>query len=383
MSQEVDEGQSLRENLFQADLLQLPAPEEGIPGFLPEWYQGTLPTLVYPPLSERGLQDGDNVNLEVTPYHLYYGALRELAETADAERAEVLRRLVTEWNADAAMEVCQLARLHVETDAETALLHYELALEINPELYEATQDAGMCEFALSNQNPEEREERAESAEELFRRAIELRPEAGLSWWSLARVLHDRGEQAEAQAVLLQFLQQFPEGEQREMVEAALQTGFQAEQVSPEQAAFQQAQAMAFGDDPQGAVELLQPLAQAYPDTGEIWFVLGAAHRRSGNAEEAERCLRRAARLAPAEPFVWWELSRAYADEQQWSAAEDAVRRALEVDPENAIYLCDLARALLAQGNRDEAEEAVQKAYDLVPDDPMVLETRELLGGPIV
>ena len=381
MSEEVDEGQILRENLFQADLLQLPAPEEGIPGFLPEWYDGTLPTLVYPPLSERGLQDGDNVNLEVSPYHLYYGAMRELAETADAERAEVLRRLILEWNAQAAQEVCQMARVYVEQDAETALLHYELALEIEPNLYEATQDAGMCEFALSNINPEEREDRLDSAEDLFRRAIELHPEAGLSWWSLARVLNDRGDAQEAQGVLIQFLQEHPEGEQRDMVEAALQGGFEAGQVTPEQAAFQQAQMMAFGDNPAGAVEILTPMAEAYPDAGELWFVLGAAHRRSGNNAEAERCLRRAARLAPTEPFVWWELSRAYADDQQWSAAENAIRRSLEADPENAIYLCDLGKALLAQGDREGAEEAINKAAALVPDDPAVQEAQYILNGP--
>jgi len=371
MSQEVDEGQLLRENLFTGDLLQLPAPEAEGPGFLPEWFTGPLPALIFPPLADRGVAEGDSVDLQITPYHLYYGALRELAETADEERAEQLRRLALEWNATAPLEVCELARLHVEEDVETALLHYELAIELDENLYEAHQDAGMCEYALSSADEEEREERLDNAETLFRRAIELRPTAGLSWWSLARVLADRGTPEEAQGCLVQFLQSYPTGDNREMVEEALHGGFAVQEPSDEQRAFIEAQQMAFGDNPAGAVELLQPLAEAYPDAGEIWFVLGAAYRRLDETAEAERCLRRASRLAPNEPFIWWELARACADASQWRASEDAVRRALEMDPDNPIYLCDLGRALLAQGNRDGAEDAIRRAQELVPEDPEV------------
>jgi len=373
-TQEVDTGAALRENLFAGDLLQLPPPEEGTAEFLPEWFTGPLPALVYPPLAERDIQQGDSINLEITPYHLYYGALRELAETADAERGEVLRRLVLEWNPQAAMEVCELGRHHIEADVETSLLHYELAQELDEELYEAVQDAGMCEYALASTEGEEREERLDNAEELFRRAMELRPDAGLSWWSLARLRAERGAPEEAEGLLRQFLSDYPDGDQREVVEEALQNGLAApDQPSPEQLTFLQAQQLAFSDTPGEAVELLQPLAESYPDSAEIWFILGVAHRRAGNPEEAERCLRRAARLSAGEPFIWYELARAYEEMQQWRAAESAIRKALEIEPENAGYLCLLGRSLLALGDRDGAEEVIHQAQDLVPDDPEIQE----------
>jgi tetratricopeptide (TPR) repeat protein len=375
MEQEVDEGQLLREHLFDGDLLKLPAPEEGLTGFLPAWYQGELAALVYPPLSDRGVEDGGNIDLQITPYHLYYGALRELAETADEERSQTLKRLVLEWNSGAALEVCQLGRVRIEEDVEAALLHYELALELDPAMYEAAQDGGMCQYALSAVPGEDQAERLASAEELFRRAIEIQPEAGLSWWSLARTVNDHGSPEAATALLHQFLEEYPRGEQRDIVEQALEQGFEAgpEETSDEQAVFAQAQALAFGEDPAAAVELLRPLAESYPDSGEIWFVLGAAHRRSGESGEAERCLRRAARLAPGEPFVWWELSQVCADLSEWQPAEEAVRKALELDPQNAIYLSDLGRILLEQGDRDGAEEAIEEARELAPDDPSVQE----------
>jgi len=380
-AQQTDLGADLRPHLFHGDLLQLPPPDEGRPEILPVWFSGPLPALIYPPLSERGVQEGENINLEISPYNLYYGALRELAETADEERSDNLRRLVLEWNPQAALEVCELARLHVEQNVEVALLHYELAMELDENLYEAAQDAGMCEYALAAVEGEESEERLANAEELFRRAIELRPDAGLSWWSLARVLNDQDAGEQAAEVLGQFLRDYPQGDNRDLVEQALTEGFEAGgQPSPEQAAFTQAQAMAFGGDPAGAVELLRPLAEAYPDTGEIWFVLGAAHRRLGDTAEAERCLRRTVRLAPEFTFGWWELSGTHADAKQWREAEEAIRTALEHDPENAIYLCDLGRIRLAQGDREGAEEAIHQARDLVPDDPAVEEALKALEG---
>jgi Flp pilus assembly protein TadD len=376
MSQDTQEdvGQQLRENLFGGDLIQLPAPEEGLPDFLPAWFQGTLPALVYPPISQGDVEEGGSIQLEITPYHLYYGAMRELAETAEEERADALRRLVLEWNPQAAMEVCELARHHIEQDVETALLHYELAQELDEELYEAAQDGGMCEYAIAQAHVEEREERLESAEAQFRRAIELQPKAGLSWWSLARLQAEQGDPQAAEATLRRFLAEYPDGEQREMVEDALRHGIAAaEEPSADQEAFQQAQQLAFGEDPAAAVSLLQPLAETYPDSGEIWFILGVAHRRSGQPEEAERCLRRSARLVGTEPFIWLELARAYEAMDQWRPAENAVRKALELDPENPGYLCLLGRTLLAQGDREGAEEVIGQAREMVPDDPEVQE----------
>jgi Flp pilus assembly protein TadD len=383
VQQETDEGQILREHLFEGDLLQLPAPEGGIPGFLPEWYDGPLPALVYPPLAELGIQPGENIDLQISHFNIYYGTLRELAETADPERSEVLKRLALGWNADAALEVCQLARMRIERDLESAVLHYELAMELDENLYEAVQDAGMCEYALAQALPDEREERARTAQELFERAVELRPQAGLSWWSLARTHLDLGAPEEAESCLREFLDQYPDGEQREVVEDALLHGFEAmEPAEPneDQATFQQAQALAFGDDPRKAAQLLEPLAERYPDSGEIWFVLGAAHRRAEDGEEAERCLRRAARLAPGEPFVWWELARACMQMSDWRPGENAIRKALELDPDNAIYHADLGRILLAQGDREAAREEIDHARELVPDDPEVLKAVEALRG---
>lgn len=380
MSDEAGEEQLLRAHLFDADLLKLPPPDEGLLDFVPPWFRGPLPVLVYPPLSERAVRDGDNIDLQITPFHLYYGALRELAESAEPERSAALRRLVLEWNPNAARDACELGRDQIGQDLETALLHYEVALELDEALHEAAQDGGMCQYALASVGGEDRPERLGLARDLFQQAVEIDPESGLSWWSLARSLHDLGDLQASEEVLRRFLDEHPEGEQREMVEDALANGFPAvEPELDEPRVFAQAQALAFGGEPRAAIELLEPLAETHPDTGDIWFVLGAAHRRLDNIEEAERCLRRAVRLLPEEPFLWMELGTAYMAVSQWRSAEEALRRALGLDPDNPGYLCDLGRVLLAQGDREGAEETLNRAAELVPDDPAVREALAELG----
>jgi tetratricopeptide (TPR) repeat protein len=305
---ETNPGQILREHLFDGQLFQLPPPEEGIPGFLPQWFNGQLPALIYPPLNQMGLQEGDNFNLEVTPFHIYYGALRELAETADAERADELKQLALELNPNAALEACELARRQIER----ALLHFELAQELDESVPGIDQTVELCQAAL------------ESA---------------------------------------------PGGD-----------GASPEVAEPneDQVIFQQAQA-ALNEDPSQAIEILQPLADKYPDSGEVFFIMGVAHRRGGDLPEAERCLRRAGRLLPSEPFVWWELAQTCNAASQWRAAEEAIRKSLEIDPENPLYLVELGRALLGLKDREGAEDAIRKAHEIVPDDPAVQEAMALLG----
>jgi tetratricopeptide (TPR) repeat protein len=372
-----DEAASLRERLFEGELLTLPRPEDEQAGFLPEWFKGEVPALVYPPLADRGVAVGDSVNLEINPFHIYYGALRELAETADTGRADELRRLIFAWHEHAVQEVLELAYFHMNRDLETALHHFELIMELDPECYEAVQDAGTCHHALGTTRPEERDDRREQAEEYFRRAIEMRPSSGISWWSLARVVHE-ADPAEASRLLYEFLREYPQGTHREMVEQALQDGLQREAAMEHQAVFSEAESLLAAGNIDRAIHLLTPLANVYSDSERIWLDLGMAYGRRGDPDEAERCLRRAARLAPTEPFIWLELARAYQKQERWRHAEDAATRGLEHDPENIDLLCLLGRSLLRQGKRQEAQEPVARAAELVPDDPEVQRVKDEL-----
>lgn len=467
-----DPEQLLLDHLDEADLVQLPPPDEdgAYPPFIPPWYRAPLPALIYPPLAGRGLQEGESINLELgasNVYHgvmrelevtpdeargqelarlaleihpvaghlfdgelkelpldpghgippelaeampvliyppidaqrpegdeaveialdrgnLFYGMLRDLAETADEERARRLAAEIPRWHPEPAALLCWLGRRWVEADLERALLHYELALELKSACYEALQDGGACALALAGVPDQDRDERLQAAEEYFRAARVLRPDSGLTTWSLARTLHAQGGSDEAVEELEHFLRHYPEGQQRDLVEQALTEGFQEEPRYTEEQVqdredFQRAAALAFGDDPAEAVRLLEPLCSRHPNEGHPWFMLGAAYRRAGDAAEAERCLRRATRLAPEEPFMWWELGRALLDQTEFGTAESALRRALELDPENAGYLADLARSLAGQGDVPGAAEALRSAYALVPGDPEIEELARKLG----
>jgi Flp pilus assembly protein TadD len=196
-------------------------------------------------------------------------------------------------------------------------------------------------------------------------------------------MNDRGDTDDAQECLAQFLEQQPDGEHRELVEAALQGDLttEADATDPvHQAAFVEAQGLAWGENPARAVELLAPMAEAYPDSPQVWFVLGAAHRRAGNLDEAERCLRRTVLRAAEEPFAWWELAQTYLGQRLWKQAEQAARKALELDPENPAYLLNLGQALIGLDDREAAREVLEEANSLVPDDPEISKALEQAGG---
>lgn len=375
-----NDGDVLRLYLFEGDLIQLPRPDDDLDGFLPQSLTGSLPALLYPPLSEQGIEPGAQINLEITPYHIYFGALRELAESADEERAEILRTSILSWNPNAALELCEMAQPFFDTDLETALLHFELALELDENLYEALQNAGTCELALAADDEEGPGERLETARDLFERAIAARPENGLSWITLAQVLHQQGDSDGGKETLIEFLETYPEGENRELVQQMLQVALEEPSVpdgpSPEEtAAFNEARELAWGQDPARAVELLEPLAAAHPDEMQVWFLLGAAQRRVGNLAEAERCLRRTVRRAPQESFAWSELAQTYLEEQRWKEAREAIERTVQLDPDNPLHILHQAQILEGAGETEEACEAIEKAYALVPDDPSIVETR--------
>lgn len=384
LQQQQAEGQELRMRIFSGDLVELPIQEAILENFLPPGYDGSsIFALVWPPLEERRAE-GDQINLQITPYHIYYGALRALAESAEEERSEALRNLITHLNPSAGLEVCELARGYLTSDLSTALLHYELALEIDDRLYEAYQDGGMCHLAAADLNPHEEAEHLDEAARLFQTATEINPGAGLSWWSRARVAWMQGDEETAHSLLETFLRDYPEGDSRDIVQHALDHGF--EEIAPEMQAaqeeqlFDQAQALAFGADPARAAIMLKPLAESHPETGEIWFVLGAALRRSGDAPEAERCLRRAARLIPTEPFIWTELGLTCEEMGQLPAAETALVRALEFDPDNVLCLCTLSRVQFKLGDREGARDAAERAQTLIPDAPEVAEALARLEG---
>lgn len=374
----------LRMRIFSAQLIEVPLPEEAFPGLLPASYRAPVPLLIWPPAEEQGTET-QGVDLEITPYNIYFGALRARAQTAEPARAAELSSLILHMNKDAARELCELGRGFTSSDLATAIMHYELALELEPELYEACQDAGMCHLMLAELAPHQAEDHLDAAEELILRGLELEPDAALAHWSLARLRWLQGDTEGSRSILESYLQQNPEAAGREMVEEALERGFEnytgLAPEDEEELDFERAQQLTFGGNPAAALDLLRPLAERHTESAEIWFIYGAALRRAGDPEESERCLRRAARLAPAEPFVQWELALTCEALQQYPAAEMALCRALEMDPANAQYLCDLSRIRLALNDAEGAREAALQAYELAPDDTAVQETMAAAGAP--
>ena len=82
----------------------------------------------------------------------------------------------------------------------------------------------------------------------------------------------------------------------------------------------------------------QRAIQLSPKDGRSYGVLGLAHCRRGNWQEAVKQLQQAASLAPAEAWIQANLAWALGMLKQWQQAEKAVEQALQYDGQQAFAL---------------------------------------------
>ena len=316
MSQDANPGQLLREHLFEGELIQLPAPEDGLPGFLPDWFEGTLPTLVYPPIRERSLEEGAEVNLEVTPYHIYYGTLRELAESAGGTaRFDLLHRLIREWNPNAARELCDLARRQIER----ALLHYELALELTGEDQAIPGVAETVEYCES--------------------ALEAAP-------SFTAGPAPEAEQPTEEQAAFQEAQSVLNEDPRRSVELLLPLS----EIHPDapEVWFVLGAAFRRMEDTAEAERCLRRAARLAPNEPFIWWELATTCAAVGQWKAADEALRKCRELDPNNVLYLCDHARVLLKLGDRDAAQEAVEAAEELVPDDATVV--EARALL-DGNR--------------------------------
>ncbi len=127
-------------------------------------------------------------------------------------------------------------------------------------------------------------------------------------------------------------------------------------------------------DVAGAGDLLWQFVDANPHErvpATVTIELARLLAKRGDADEAERVLRRAADRegAPAEVLI--ELGDAYSRRERPAGADTVYRRALELEPDNVRALEGLAGVLERQGDLDEAIVLRGRAAELIAAGPAV------------
>ncbi|MHB8636787.1 MAG: tetratricopeptide repeat-containing sulfotransferase family protein [Fimbriimonadaceae bacterium] len=122
-----------------------------------------------------------------------------------------------------------------------------------------------------------------------------------------------------------------------------------------------------------AIDHLQSVVSAQPDSFEALFWLSTLHRRGGKLKEAVAFARRAALVRPGDAYGQNNLGLCYLDGLDLSAAVNAFRGAASVRPDMAQIHHNLGTALYMQGRDLEAAKAFDRALALNPraDDSML------------
>jgi tetratricopeptide (TPR) repeat protein len=191
------------------------------------------------------------------------------------------------------------------------------------------------------------ERRPDEALEWLAAAVEAAPDEPLHQVAVAGILLERGEAAEAEAILRDVVAHWPDcGPARIGLGLALAR-------------------RGHGDE---AVAHLQAAAERDPESASIRFHLGNLLLAAGRAPEAEAELRRACRLAPGDPDTSLCLGLALRAQNCDEDALAPMRAACAMPQAASAHFVPLGELLLDLGDTASAEAAFRRALELAPDD---------------
>lgn len=195
------------------------------------------------------------------------------------------------------------------------------------------------------------EGKREQAREAFRRASASVVAAESAQQSLARILLETGEHAEALKILGRFAT-----------------------VSPRDATVRRlyAQALAASGQPEQAVQELEDARRQIPDNPELAFALASGYLRLKKVDSAERLFAAIAASRPL-PATYVLIGRTYRDYGEFGRARAALRTALKLDPKTRRAHYYLGTIAIMEEGYVRAEEAIAEfraELKIAPGDPV-------------
>jgi len=115
---------------------------------------------------------------------------------------------------------------------------------------------------------------------------------------------------------------------------------------------------------QDAIDILERYTQEYPDDAGLFARLGDAYFSSKNVKAAARSYESALKIDPEFPNVAERLGNVYGLDNQLGKAIEMYLRAVEGQPRNAQLLSNLSNLFLANGQADKAVSTAKSALQV-------------------
>ncbi len=218
----------------------------------------------------------------------------------------------------------------------------------------------------------------------------------------ARAMAQKGDRDGARAILGAILEKFPNNARARQAFAKLEnSGDRAGAPPPSAQALDELTLLLRDGRAAVAADKADELAAQFPDSAQLWIVIGVANAQLRHLDKAERgfrracelnrdradlqvrlglvlrdreslddaiaCFSKAAQLDPGYADAYTNLGIVHKMQDNMDAASTAFRRALEINPESFEALNNLGVALKAQGNLKGAIDCYRRALRISPD----------------
>ncbi len=126
------------------------------------------------------------------------------------------------------------------------------------------------------------------------------------------------------------------------------------------------------------IEKIELFLKERPDTWSAWFLLGWAHRRTGNFDKAREAFSSALDLETGEVDIYNEMAISLMELGEFEECRSMLDKALSIEPDNTKILSNRLILALKTGENTEARELLRIILEIDPDDPIALRYRDIL-----
>ncbi len=130
-----------------------------------------------------------------------------------------------------------------------------------------------------------------------------------------------------------------------------------------------ANAFLLANQPDLAIQQARQVLQVDNNSAATFYIMGCAHLRKGNAEEALKALQQSHKIDPVVTALNFQMGLAHEQLGHFEEAVQQFQMVVEFDPEHPAAHYRLSQVLLRLGRQTEAAEALKKHQDLLAKRP--------------